>query len=109
MRYREGILLLGEHNERRVKHYSTDGDLRIMTRRLDAAECTFQYRFRANVLRKMHDHALAGHGGVNTTMEGISRSFGWPGVDPSAKECSRLSGMSAAKAAEHSQTWLAPE
>ncbi|CDJ28185.1 Retrotransposon nucleocapsid protein, related [Eimeria mitis] len=34
----------------------------------------------------MHDHALAGHGGVNTTVERVARSFWWPRMRPSIEE-----------------------
>ena len=41
---------------------------------------------RAEVLRKEHDHVLSGHGGVNNTIEKLSRSFWWPGMRSAAEE-----------------------
>ena len=71
---------------RRVKHYSTDSDLLWYHTKRGVRRLYVPASLRTELLRKMHDHALAGHGGVNTTVERVARSFWWPRMRPSIEE-----------------------
>ena len=74
------------NNGRRVKHYSVDGGLLWYQTKRGFRRLYVPASLRTEVLRKMHDHILAGHGGVNTTVERVARSFWWPRMRPSAEE-----------------------
>ncbi|CDJ29330.1 Retrotransposon nucleocapsid protein, related [Eimeria mitis] len=71
---------------RRVKHYSTDGDILWYHTKRGVRQLYVLASLRTELLRKMHDHALAGHGGVNTTVERVARSLWWPRMRPSVEE-----------------------
>lgn len=71
---------------RRVKHYSFDDGLLWFSTRRGLRRLYVPASLRTEVLSKVHDHELAGHGGVNTTVEKVSRSFWWPQMRPAAEE-----------------------
>ena len=60
---------------RTVKHHSVADDLLWYQSRRGPRRLYVPTSLRNEVLRKSHDHLLAGHGGVNTTVEKVLRSF----------------------------------
>ena len=71
---------------RTVKHYTAaDGLLWYHTRR-GPRRLYVPTSLRNEVLRKSHDHILAGHGGINATAEKVSRFFWWPAMRPAVEE-----------------------
>ena len=71
---------------RTVKHYTVADDLLWYHTRRGPRRLYVPTSLRGEVLRKSHDHILAGHGGVNTTVEKVSRSFWWPAMRPAVEE-----------------------
>ena len=71
---------------RSVKHYTVADALLWYQTRRGPQRLYVPASLRNEVLRKSHDHILSGHGGVNTTVEKVSRFFWWPAMRPSVEE-----------------------
>ena len=69
-----------------VNGYSVEDELLWYQTRSGSRRLYVPKALRCEVLRKAHDHALSGHGGIVTTVEKVSRSFWWPEMRSAAEE-----------------------
>ena len=71
-----------------MNHYSLDNSLLWFATRRGLRRLYVPASLRTDVLRKSHDRELSAHGGTNSNVERISRSFWWPKMRPAAEEYS---------------------
>ena len=69
-----------------MHYYSIEHDLLWFQTKRELSRLYASVSRRTEVLREVHDHALVGHGAVNTIVEEAFRFFRWPGVQAAVKD-----------------------